>query len=101
MDAAKVSVLNCDFGQTELTETIVGCTGSDVTVSGCYIQGIQVSTNKNRCFFLILHTCSFTFSFSNEEVVIFATSSPYKFFALFPVKSIYMMNGIAKSLIYW
>ena len=42
MDAAKVSVFNCDFGQTELTETVVGCTGSDVTVSGCYIQGIQV-----------------------------------------------------------
>ena len=42
MDAAKVSVLNCDFGQTELTETVVSCTGSDITVSGCYLQGIQV-----------------------------------------------------------
>ena len=42
MDAAKVSVFNCDFGQTELTETVVSCTGSDVTVSGCYLQGIQV-----------------------------------------------------------
>ena len=42
MDAAKVSVFNCDFGQTELTETVVSCTGSDVTVSGCYLQGIQL-----------------------------------------------------------
>ena len=43
MDAAKVSVLNCDFGQTELTESVVSSTGSDITVSGCYLQGIQVS----------------------------------------------------------
>ena len=42
MDGAKVSVLNCDFGQTELTETVVSCTGSDLTVRGCYLQGIQV-----------------------------------------------------------
>ena len=42
MDGAKVSVLNCDFGQTELTETVVSCTGSDLTVQGCYLQGIQV-----------------------------------------------------------
>ena len=42
MDGAKVSVLNCDFGQTELTETVVSCTGSDLTVLGCYLQGIQV-----------------------------------------------------------
>ena len=43
MDAAKVSVLNCDFGQTELTESVVSSTGSDITVAGCYLQGIQVS----------------------------------------------------------
>ena len=46
MDAAKVSVLNCDFGQTELTESVVSSTGSDITVSGCYLQGIQVSTEQ-------------------------------------------------------
>ena len=46
MDGAKVSVLNCDFGQTELSETVVGCTGSDVTVQGCYMQGIQVGDNQ-------------------------------------------------------
>ena len=42
-----MSVLNCDFGQTELTETVVGCTGSDVTVQGCYMQGIQVRDNNH------------------------------------------------------
>ena len=42
-----MSVLNCDFGQTELTETVVGCTGSDVTVQGCYMQGIQVGDNNH------------------------------------------------------
>ena len=48
MDGAKVSVLNCDFGQTELTETVVSCTGSDLTVLGCYLQGIQVSAAKQQ-----------------------------------------------------
>ena len=43
-----MSVLNCDFGQTELTETVVGCTGSDVTVQGCYMQGIQVGDNNHK-----------------------------------------------------
>ena len=42
MDSAKVSVMNCDFGQTELTETVISCTASDTTVAGCYLQGIQV-----------------------------------------------------------
>ena len=42
MDGSKVTVMNCDFGQTELTETVISCSGSDLTVSGCYLQGIQV-----------------------------------------------------------
>ena len=33
---------NCEFGQTEHTETTLSCTASDLTVSGCYLQGIQV-----------------------------------------------------------
>ena len=41
-----MSVFNCDFGQTELSETVVGCTGSDVTVQGCYMQGIQVGDKQ-------------------------------------------------------
>ena len=41
-DAAKVTINNCDFGQTEMTESVISCTGSDVSVSGCYLQGIQV-----------------------------------------------------------
>ena len=47
-----MSVLNCDFGQTELTETVVGCTGSDVTVQGCYMQGIQVMNMTNYRVFI-------------------------------------------------
>ena len=41
-----LSVLNCDFGQMDLTETVVGCTGSDITVQGCYMQGIQVGDKQ-------------------------------------------------------
>ena len=33
---------NCEFDQTENTETTVSCTSSDLTVSGCYFQGIRV-----------------------------------------------------------
>ena len=51
MDGAKVSVLNCDFGQTELTETVVSCSGSDLTVQGCYLQGIQVRVQGSWCDF--------------------------------------------------
>ena len=50
-----MSVLNCDFGQTELTETVVGCTGSDVTVQGCYMQGIQVGDNKHSSSVVNMH----------------------------------------------
>ena len=42
-----LSVLNCDFGQMDLTETVVGCTGSDITVQVCYMQGIQVGDLTN------------------------------------------------------
>ena len=33
---------NCEFVQTEQTETTISCTGSDMTVCGSYLQGIQV-----------------------------------------------------------
>jgi hypothetical protein len=35
-------VENCEFVQTEQTETTISCTGSDLTVCGSYLQGIQV-----------------------------------------------------------
>ena len=41
-DSAKVTVTNCEFDQTEVTEVTVSCTGRDLTVSGCYLQGYIV-----------------------------------------------------------
>jgi len=43
-DSSKVTVTNCEFGQTEVTEVTVSCTGSDLTVSGCYLQGLEIGT---------------------------------------------------------
>jgi len=42
MDSSKVTVENCEFGQTEQTETTISCTASDLTVCGSYLQGIQI-----------------------------------------------------------
>ena len=38
----QVTVVNCEFGQTELTETTISCTGSDLTVCGSYLQGVEL-----------------------------------------------------------
>ena len=35
-------MVNCEFGQTELTEVTIRSTGSDLTVSGCYLQGVEI-----------------------------------------------------------
>ena len=37
-DSAKVSVYNCEFGMTELTEAALSSSNSDLTAQGCYIQ---------------------------------------------------------------
>lgn len=49
LDSAKVSVENCEFAQSEETETCVSCTESDLTVTGCYIQGIQIGQGREGC----------------------------------------------------
>jgi len=42
LDSAKVTVENCEFSQSEETETCISGTESDITVVGCYIQGSQL-----------------------------------------------------------
>jgi len=42
MDFAKVKVENCEFSQSEETETTISSTGSDITVTGNYVQGLQI-----------------------------------------------------------
>jgi len=41
MDSSKVVIEHCEISQTELTETAISCTGSELNVSGSYLQGVQ------------------------------------------------------------
>lgn len=51
MDAAKVTVEDCEFAQTDISETTISSTSSDITVSGSYIHGVQVPqlTTPSSC----------------------------------------------------